>query len=59
MLKAIGYEVDYEFFIKKDGSRSFMNIKGGFKTYADAERWAHENTIDGEVVAIYPADEDF
>lgn len=29
-------------------------IKTGFKSYEEAERWSHENTIDGKVIALYP-----
>ena len=52
MMRATSYEVDYDFFTKQDGTESFMSIKAGFKTYAEAEKWAIENTIDGKVVGV-------
>lgn len=58
MMKATSYEVDYNFVTRQDGTRIFMDMKCGFKTYAEAERWAHHNTIDGKVCSIYPIEED-
>lgn len=57
MLKAVEYEVDYNFCRRADGTEINMNIQTGFKTYTEAEEWSHKNTIDGKVSALYPIDD--
>lgn len=52
MLKAREYGIDYNFINGKP-----MDIKMGFRTYRDAEKWSFQNTIDGKVIAYYD-DED-
>lgn len=57
MLKATEYQVIYNFYMKKDGTRDCMNIKTGFKTYAEADKWSHQNTIDGRVLGVCKSEE--
>lgn len=52
-MKAKEYGVDYNFINGKP-----MDIKMGFKTYREAEKWNFQNTLDGKVVAYYDYDKE-
>ena len=54
MLKATGYVVEYNFVKLIGGGRKNLAVSKAFKTFGEAERWSHENTIDGEVVMLQP-----
>lgn len=52
MMKAIEFWVEYNFIDYEDREKP-MDIKTGFKTREDAERWSHRYTLDGKVTGIY------
>lgn len=43
------YVVDYEFFTRANGERTYSKMQMGFKTEAEAQEWANANTSDGKV----------
>ena len=52
-MKAKEYGVDYNFINGKPA-----DIKMGFKTYREAEKWNFQNTLDGKVIAYYDKEEE-